>query len=431
MLQLVAIGSAHAAVVASAATAPVSWPPSFVSSEACRYGATVTFEQVGWEGHHIMDINIKLAQWEANGKMAVSFAGAVEDGGLAEEPTNLGSCSLINWQPKGIVVQLAEDSSESAIRLRAHTTGALDHAKVSVLCSPRSPPPAPPPKPPPPPLPPKPPPPSAPSPPPKPPPPSARPSPPPSPPPTLQAPLEMGLLLTAGSLGLLAALLVFAKMRGLLGNAGDSSQHKMKGMRRVSDTADGDDIEQGEDEEEGDEEEGDEEEDGEEEEDDEEEEEEDEDDDEEEEEEGEEESDDDDDDGDDDDDDGSEEDNEKGSVPEGMPPVIAAGASGHRPPLSTMRAFVALGEQVHGIVLPLDGINSWADLSQTIHEICEDSDVPKLPMQGIMHMVLNVDGMTVPVTGKTPLDKLWQAKAIKVSITEDQKVGKQTTLVDV
>jgi len=88
---------------------------------------------------------------------------------------------------------------------------------------------------------------------------------------------------------------------------------------------------------------------------------------------------------------------------------------------STMKAFVALGDDVHSITLPLDEIESWASLSQTIHETCEDSSVPDLPVHGIMHIVLNVNGKTVPVTGMTPLDELWKAKAIKVSITDEDQ----------
>ena len=136
--------------------------------------------------------------------------------------------------------------------------------------------------------------------------------------------------------------------------------------------------------------------------------------------------DDDDDEGDDDDDDDDEdededegdgakeeEDVEKGAVP--------------RP--ESMKAFVALGDAVHSIVLPMSEIESWATLSQTIHETCEDSDVPDLPVHGIMHIVLNVNGKTVPVTGMTPLDELWKAKAIKVSITDEDilnSAGKPT-----
>ena len=96
----------------------------------------------------------------------------------------------------------------------------------------------------------------------------------------------------------------------------------------------------------------------------------------------------------------------------------AGAADAAKEPL-TIKAFVALGDQVHSIVLPLDAIDSWGMLSQTIHEVCEDSDVPDLPVHGIMHIVLNINGATVPVTGKTPIDELWRAKAIKVSITAE------------
>ena len=45
----------------------------------------------------------------------------------------------------------------------------------------------------------------------------------------------------------------------------------------------------------------------------------------------------------------------------------------------------------------------------------------------MMHIVLNVNGKTLPVTGKTPIDELWRAKAIKVSITneEDEEEGEE------
>ena len=117
----------------------------------------------------------------------------------------------------------------------------------------------------------------------------------------------------------------------------------------------------------------------------------------------------------DEDEDGDEEDgDEDGDLEEG--------GGAEKEPL-TIKAFVALSDQVHSIVLPLDAIDSWGGLSQTIHEVCEDSDVPDLPDNGIMHIVLNINGATVPVTGKTPIDELWRAKAIKVSITgaEDEE----------
>lgn len=116
---------------------------------------------------------------------------------------------------------------------------------------------------------------------------------------------------------------------------------------------------------------------------------------------------------DDDDDDGEDGDDEGDQEGDGVAKSGGAEAL-------TIKAFVALGDQVHSVLLPLDGIESWGALSQTIHETCEDSDVPDLPEHGIMHIVLNVDGTTVPVTGKTPLEELWRAKAIKVSITANE-----------
>jgi hypothetical protein len=88
--------------------------------------------------------------------------------------------------------------------------------------------------------------------------------------------------------------------------------------------------------------------------------------------------------------------------------------------LPTIKAFVALGREVHSVILPLKGIRSWGALSQAIHESCEEHDLPDLPVNGIMHIVLNVNGKTVPVTGTTPLDELWRARAIKVSITDEK-----------
>ena len=133
-----------------------------------------------------------------------------------------------------------------------------------------------------------------------------------------------------------------------------------------------------------------------------------------------------DDDDDDDDDDGQQEDDEHDSEHDDKSPkggsddeeeATEPDLENGRP--ETMKAFVALDNQIHTIVLPLVDVDSWATLSQTIHETCEDSGVPDLPVHGIMHIVLNVKGKTVPVTGITPFDELWKARAIKVSITDD------------
>ena len=86
---------------------------------------------------------------------------------------------------------------------------------------------------------------------------------------------------------------------------------------------------------------------------------------------------------------------------------------------ASIKAFVALGNHVHSITLPLLSVDSWSTLSQRIHETCEEEGLSNVPEHGIMHLVLNVNGETVPVTGSTQLEVLWSAKAIKVSITHD------------
>jgi len=97
--------------------------------------------------------------------------------------------------------------------------------------------------------------------------------------------------------------------------------------------------------------------------------------------------------------------------------------AGHEPAMrpESLKAFVALGDDIHTITLPLTDIQSWGGLSQTIHETCEDNHVTNLPVHGIMHIVLNINGKTVPVTASTPLEELWKAKAIKVSITDEDE----------
>jgi len=120
------------------------------------------------------------------------------------------------------------------------------------------------------------------------------------------------------------------------------------------------------------------------------------------------------------DDDGGDDDEQDGNGGDARDGDVETGAAPPPRPKS-MKAFVALGDQIHSVVLPLENIESWASLSQTIHETCEDNDVPQLPVHGIMHIVLNVNGKTVPVTGMTPLEELWKAKAIKVSITDDDR----------
>eukprot|EP00965_Chrysotila_dentata_P233546 6199654-Pleurochrysis_carterae.AAC.8 len=80
-------------------------------------------------------------------------------------------------------------------------------------------------------------------------------------------------------------------------------------------------------------------------------------------------------------------------------------------------------------MLNISGVESWAALSQLVHEACEEAGVPNLPAHGIMHIVLNVYGRPIPVTASTKLSQLRRAKALRVSIGDNAKgeraVGKR------
>lgn len=84
--------------------------------------------------------------------------------------------------------------------------------------------------------------------------------------------------------------------------------------------------------------------------------------------------------------------------------------------LGIIKAFVELRGEIHSVKLPCEGVTSWGALSQLIHEVCEDNGVPDLPVHGTMHIILNVDGKPVPVTGATRLAALQDASAIRVTI---------------
>lgn len=105
---------------------------------------------------------------------------------------------------------------------------------------------------------------------------------------------------------------------------------------------------------------------------------------------------------------GGEEDEEEGSMVNATIP-------------ETIKAYVELDGQVHCVVLPLTGIKSWGALSQLVHEACEDSGVPNLPVHGVMHIVLNVGDKPVPVTASTRLVQLHRAKALRVTIGADSR----------
>ncbi|KAL1524121.1 hypothetical protein AB1Y20_019030 [Prymnesium parvum] len=82
----------------------------------------------------------------------------------------------------------------------------------------------------------------------------------------------------------------------------------------------------------------------------------------------------------------------------------------------TLKTFVELRGKVHSILLPTQGVTSWAELSQRIHEVCERSSIPDLPSLGTMHIVLNLDGRSVPVTSTTRLSTLIDATNLRVTI---------------
>ncbi len=70
----------------------------------------------------------------------------------------------------------------------------------------------------------------------------------------------------------------------------------------------------------------------------------------------------------------------------------------------------------------VSGVESWAELSQILHETCEDSGVPELPTQGVMHLVLDLGGRQVPVSASTKLSALDRATALRVRIGVEDEV---------
>ena len=345
------------AMIVGLVSAQEGWPPAWADPGECRFDATILgIDTIGWEGHHEHDISIQFGRWPMNEQVVIELSNA---GGLATKPvlkTNSG-CTLVAWSDKGAVLQIdAAEPPERRIIFHVHTMHTIIPDAVDVLCSPFSPPP-PPPSPPPSPKPQAP----APSPPPSPlpPPPSPEPMPPPSPspllpppglppatpPPASMAPVWAAMMLGGGVLGVLFALVMHARDQGLLG--------RVKGRERVQTVDDDEDDDDDEDE----------------------------DDDEEDEEEAEEEEDD---------------DEEAGIVPNHEAPekTLGGGYSSNRQHnrqafanrLESLKTFVSLGSTVHSVTLPLGDVDSWATLSQQIHDTCDDEDVPELPVNGIMHI---------------------------------------------
>ena len=90
---------------------------------------------------------------------------------------------------------------------------------------------------------------------------------------------------------------------------------------------------------------------------------------------------------------------------------------GSLPRGESLKGYVEIGNTVYPVDLPCRTVDSWAALSQHIHEVCEANGVPNLPIHGTMHIVLNVEDQAVPVTGGLELDVLQQAIALRVTIT--------------
>ena len=85
--------------------------------------------------------------------------------------------------------------------------------------------------------------------------------------------------------------------------------------------------------------------------------------------------------------------------------------------------------QVHEVSVKLADCASFADLSQRVHEACEDAGLPALPLNGLMHMVLSIDGKPVPVTRSTQFARLADAERLRVTIGADPATRKPSSNV--
>ena len=80
---------------------------------------------------------------------------------------------------------------------------------------------------------------------------------------------------------------------------------------------------------------------------------------------------------------------------------------------------------VHAVHIDSSGHESWADVSQAVHEACEDAELPKLPVHGVMHIVLIIGGKPIAVTRSTRLAALAAADMIKVTISDEGDAPKK------
>ena len=80
---------------------------------------------------------------------------------------------------------------------------------------------------------------------------------------------------------------------------------------------------------------------------------------------------------------------------------------------------------MHAVHIDSAGHESWADVSQAVHEACEDAELPKLPVHGVMHIVLIIGGKPIAVTRSTRLAALGAADMIKVTISDESDAPKK------
>lgn len=85
----------------------------------------------------------------------------------------------------------------------------------------------------------------------------------------------------------------------------------------------------------------------------------------------------------------------------------------------SLKAFIEIQGALHALKVDISGVDSWPTLSQVLHEACEERDLPDMPENGIMHIVLDLEDQPVPVTASTPLWQLFKARAVRISIERD------------
>ena len=85
--------------------------------------------------------------------------------------------------------------------------------------------------------------------------------------------------------------------------------------------------------------------------------------------------------------------------------------------------------QVHDVSVSLADCSSFGDLSQRVHEACEDAGLPALPLNGLLHMVLSIRGTPVPVTRSTKFERLAEAERLRVTIGADPATRKPSSNV--